>query len=133
MSSIARPVTTSGSTIGAVMSSTKRVSPLKRPTRTKTKAAKVPITTEAHAVMKAMSSEMPTARMISAFWNKARYQRSEVSVQTVTMRESLNEYTIKVPIGRYKKIRAQITITARMSALLRSLVTCIALLLLFAF
>ena len=61
----ARPVTTSGKTMGAVIKSMNADSPAKVCTRTITKAAMVPMITEAAAAMKAMVSEVKSAEMMA--------------------------------------------------------------------
>ena len=60
----ARPVITSGITIGAVIRKAKPVCPLNLPTRVSTKAARVPTTTDMLADMKAMVSDNTTPSII---------------------------------------------------------------------
>ena len=67
----ARPEITSGKIIGAVINNKKALSPKKRCTLTITKAARVPIITEAIAEKKAMVKEIPTAVMIAVLLNSA--------------------------------------------------------------
>ena len=119
-SSSARPEITSGKIIGAVINNKNALSPWNLCTLTITKAAKVPIITEAIADIKAMVSEIPTAVIIAELLNNALYHFKENCVHTVTIFDSLNEYTIRVMIGKYKNVSAK----ARMITLIIRLLVC---------
>src|ERR1700757_2630184 len=80
----------------------KNVKPRKRPKRASTKPAHVPITTDAHAVIKPIFSESHAAVSSSSSCTSAPYHFSEKPDQTVTSFDSLNENTTRLMIGIYR-------------------------------
>ena len=93
-SSIDRPVMTSGSTIGAVVSPIKRLRPRKLPKRTRQKAAMVARIVEPVALTAATRKLRRAASRISPFASSSAYHFSVgecAESQTVTSREALNE------------------------------------------
>jgi hypothetical protein len=70
--------------------------------RTSAKAAIVPSTIEADAVISAIFSEATKPLISSASCRISAYQCSEKPPHTVTIFDSLNENTISVAIGMYR-------------------------------
>ena len=67
-----------------------------------------------------MVSEIPTAVIIAELLNHALYDVKENCVHTVTIFDSVKEYTIRVMIGKYKNVSAK----ARMITLIIRLFVC---------
>ena len=94
------PMITSGITNGELTMPANRVRPGKRLKRVSASAARVPSTTEAQAVQKAILSDRAKPLMISASSASASYQRSDQPPQFVTIGLALKLRITSARMGR---------------------------------